>query len=159
MFCPNCKCEYKEGFNYCSDCNVELVNELPLAEDNKNQGEFSRLSKIVSNTIYYLLNGILGFIGCYLFLLFATIAATRSQPLPPDWEKQSKPNTSILFIVLLYLSIVIIINIMGIMSFTKRNKGIDSNGKILFKYILLNSIVFITSFIVFVLIGSIFWKF
>ncbi len=78
MFCPNCKCEYREGFNYCSDCNVELVNELPLAEDNKNQSEFSRFSKIASNTIYYLLNGILGFIGSYLFLLFATIAATRS---------------------------------------------------------------------------------
>lgn len=29
MFCPNCKAEYRDGFTKCSDCNVELVYELP----------------------------------------------------------------------------------------------------------------------------------
>ncbi len=28
MFCPKCKCEYREGFNECTDCLVPLVAEL-----------------------------------------------------------------------------------------------------------------------------------
>ncbi len=27
-WCPNCKVEYLKGFNMCSDCQVELVDEL-----------------------------------------------------------------------------------------------------------------------------------
>jgi hypothetical protein len=30
MFCPQCKCEYVEGFNKCSDCEVLLVESLPI---------------------------------------------------------------------------------------------------------------------------------
>jgi hypothetical protein len=29
MFCPQCKAEYRPGFNYCSDCDVDLVERLP----------------------------------------------------------------------------------------------------------------------------------
>ena len=29
MFCPKCRSEYREGFHTCSDCNIELVDELP----------------------------------------------------------------------------------------------------------------------------------
>ncbi|MCJ7687986.1 MAG: hypothetical protein MUO60_01465 [Clostridiaceae bacterium] len=32
MFCPKCKCEYREGFDYCSDCKIKLVKELPSEE-------------------------------------------------------------------------------------------------------------------------------
>ena len=33
MFCPECRAEYREGFHICSDCNIELVDELqPLPE-------------------------------------------------------------------------------------------------------------------------------
>ena len=33
MFCPKCRAEYRDGFHTCSDCNVELVDELqPLPE-------------------------------------------------------------------------------------------------------------------------------
>lgn len=28
-FCPNCRDEYRPGFTWCADCNVELVDELP----------------------------------------------------------------------------------------------------------------------------------
>jgi hypothetical protein len=30
MFCPQCKAEYRAGFARCSDCDVELVNQLPV---------------------------------------------------------------------------------------------------------------------------------
>ena len=29
MFCPECGARYREGFYQCSDCQVELVHELP----------------------------------------------------------------------------------------------------------------------------------
>lgn len=28
MYCPKCRCEYREGFTVCSDCGVALVEEL-----------------------------------------------------------------------------------------------------------------------------------
>lgn len=30
MFCPQCLVEYRPGFTRCSDCEVDLVHELPL---------------------------------------------------------------------------------------------------------------------------------
>ena len=32
MFCPKCRAEYREGFHVCTDCNVDLVDELPTEE-------------------------------------------------------------------------------------------------------------------------------
>src|SRR5215471_19355815 len=31
MFCPQCKAEYRVGFVRCSTCDVELVDQLPVA--------------------------------------------------------------------------------------------------------------------------------
>ena len=45
MFCPKCKCEYREGFNFCSDCKIELVEKLPSEEL---QGEESKYSELVT---------------------------------------------------------------------------------------------------------------
>src|SRR5258706_6152278 len=30
MFCPECRAEYRPGFGRCADCDVDLVQELPL---------------------------------------------------------------------------------------------------------------------------------
>ena len=30
MFCPKCKAEYRIGFIRCSDCDIELVDHLPV---------------------------------------------------------------------------------------------------------------------------------
>jgi Putative prokaryotic signal transducing protein len=32
MYCPECKSEYREGFTHCSDCDVDLVSDLPAGE-------------------------------------------------------------------------------------------------------------------------------
>ena len=29
MWCPKCRCEYREGFTECADCKVPLVSTLP----------------------------------------------------------------------------------------------------------------------------------
>lgn len=45
MFCPECKAEYRPGFTRCSDCDVNLVAELPPADNSaKNEPTDSRLS-------------------------------------------------------------------------------------------------------------------
>jgi hypothetical protein len=31
-FCPVCRLEYRSGFTDCSDCNVALVDELPVIQ-------------------------------------------------------------------------------------------------------------------------------
>ncbi|MFT5875495.1 MAG: hypothetical protein ACI8WT_004488 [Clostridium sp.] len=46
MFCPKCKCEYREGFNFCADCKIELVEELPSEELPSEKFEFSELVTI-----------------------------------------------------------------------------------------------------------------
>ena len=35
MFCPKCRVEFREGFRTCSDCNVDLVEELPPLDEDK----------------------------------------------------------------------------------------------------------------------------
>jgi hypothetical protein len=32
MYCPQCRSEYRQGFTRCSDCDVDLVAELPRDE-------------------------------------------------------------------------------------------------------------------------------
>src|SRR5690242_14801375 len=41
MFCPQCKAEYRVGFIRCSDCDIELVDHLPV-EKPAAQPEVSR---------------------------------------------------------------------------------------------------------------------
>jgi hypothetical protein len=46
MFCPKCKCEYREGFNFCSDCTIELVEALLNEELPRDTFEYSELVTI-----------------------------------------------------------------------------------------------------------------
>ena len=35
MFCPQCGAEFREGFDHCSDCDVDLVRKSTLGDDSE----------------------------------------------------------------------------------------------------------------------------
>jgi|SRR5215831_8975982 len=39
MFCPQCRVEYRPGFTRCTDCDVDLVYELPREEGEVSPGQ------------------------------------------------------------------------------------------------------------------------
>ncbi len=44
MICPKCKSEYREGFTFCADCNVELVDS-----ENKESGHVVNDNQVFIN--------------------------------------------------------------------------------------------------------------
>ena len=69
MYCPKCRCEYRDGFTECWDCKISLVEELPAEETPKNlefqeiasnlrQDEISIMKSILdANGVRYLIQG------------------------------------------------------------------------------------------------------
>jgi hypothetical protein len=39
MFCPQCRVEYRPGFTYCTDCDVDLVDALPQEPERAGQAD------------------------------------------------------------------------------------------------------------------------
>jgi hypothetical protein len=55
MFCPRCRAEYRAGFHRCSDCDVELVDELPedpASVGRKRSSEFDHAELVVLRTYH-----------------------------------------------------------------------------------------------------------
>jgi len=60
--CPKCLTEYRDGFDKCADCNVELiVGFSPKAIVNKNESYQQRLK--IFSLVGYLLGGLYVFVG------------------------------------------------------------------------------------------------
>ena len=66
MFCPQCRAEYRDGFDVCADCDVKLVEALPTEPqpdyvefkhilDTYNPADIAILKSILQseNVIYY----------------------------------------------------------------------------------------------------------
>ncbi|MBU3191403.1 hypothetical protein K9O30_18900 [Clostridium bowmanii] len=50
MFCPKCKCEYREGFDFCSDCKIKLVEELTSEELDREEFEYVEFITIAATS-------------------------------------------------------------------------------------------------------------
>jgi hypothetical protein len=48
MFCPKCRCEYREGFSKCADCHVELIPELAPLPPEPKPGDFVQYQELLS---------------------------------------------------------------------------------------------------------------
>jgi len=84
-YCPKCKAEYRDGFNTCSDCNIELVNTIPYEQDKK---ATSRNKKLL---IVAVINGAL------LFFAINFLGEGLKEPLKtiiPDINMSSPMNMS-----------------------------------------------------------------
>jgi hypothetical protein len=77
MFCPQCKAEHRSGFTRCSDCDVDLVEELP-AEPSKESKlwrilqakastqdsvEWSRTKSLIKSVLAFVVHQFIGTYG------------------------------------------------------------------------------------------------
>jgi len=57
-FCPQCGTEYVEGTTLCSDCQTELVDELPPGDDVE-MIDWQVLQELSNEVVGYVLKGVL----------------------------------------------------------------------------------------------------
>ena len=71
MFCPNCRQEYREGFTKCHDCSVDLVDELPVEEEETGaiKGRAVEVARFINATDAEMFKGylLLHNINCVIF--------------------------------------------------------------------------------------------
>lgn len=71
-FCPKCRAEYVEGVEKCSDCQVDLVEELPL-NDSEDYLEMVELQEVPDEVSGVMMKGILENSGITVILRAAKI--------------------------------------------------------------------------------------
>ncbi len=52
-WCPICKNEYKEGYTHCSDCNVDLVDKLPVPVMFGGKEEMEQMQQVLAGNLIY----------------------------------------------------------------------------------------------------------
>ena len=90
-YCPKCKAEYRDGFNACSDCNMELVDTIPYEQ--KSTSESSKNNKPL---IAAIINGAL------LFFAINLLGEGLKEPLKafiPHINMSSPINMSSLLVI------------------------------------------------------------
>ncbi|WP_265444210.1 hypothetical protein [Acetivibrio straminisolvens] len=79
MFCPKCKCEYRDG---ALTGNVDLVVNLPLEESKNKQHVLKNKLQLKTKTKYYFFNSISGFFRgifpCYCYCYWCISRATSA---------------------------------------------------------------------------------
>ncbi|MFQ6040250.1 MAG: putative signal transducing protein [Candidatus Poribacteria bacterium] len=66
-FCPKCRTEYVEGTVMCSDCQIELVDELP-PEDDVEMVNWQVLQELPDEVVGYVLKGVLEEAGIKVYI-------------------------------------------------------------------------------------------
>jgi hypothetical protein len=107
VFCPECRAEYRPGFTRCSDCDVPLVERLPVTHGDsertrvsgfvlfKEWGAFIVLPVTFLATMLVLIAlrdnpfdvqiaSIIGYTGCVFFFVFCDAGPGRS------WSRKAK---------------------------------------------------------------------
>ena len=54
MYCPKCGCEYREGFNQCTECDVALVAEPPAVKSKKMEWPDMVILRTISDSAFLL---------------------------------------------------------------------------------------------------------
>ena len=64
MFCPKCKCEYRDGFTLCSDCKMQLVENLPSEEFPSDEFEYLELVTIAATMDFSIIPIVKSILDC-----------------------------------------------------------------------------------------------
>jgi hypothetical protein len=49
MICPECKAEYRDGFDKCSDCDVDLVDKIVTETEEYSEVEETRFKTVMTS--------------------------------------------------------------------------------------------------------------
>jgi hypothetical protein len=52
MFCPQCRAEYRQGFTHCSDCEIDLVDQLPVPQPPPESFEIVHSTESLSDCVF-----------------------------------------------------------------------------------------------------------
>lgn len=163
MFCPKCRCEYRPGFKLCVDCNIDLVESLPLDESiyKHKHRVLNKKFKLRTRTKYYLFNSIWGFLGGFFLISVTSLAISQNTLLPPEMRLQNQQNdTNILMYFLLgYFLIPFIINPIGLFKYLRQNTSKNKFTWDFTKIILLNIVFLIVSLTSSIILTEIFFTF
>lgn len=80
MFCPNCRDEFREGFNYCKKCDEELVEELLQDDLNNEKKEVEKDNNFLKLDIENLLK--IGGLSLMTISIIYTIIKTLKDFIP-----------------------------------------------------------------------------
>jgi hypothetical protein len=53
LICPKCKCEYKEGYSVCNDCECELVDVPEVADEDMLVNKDSRIIGLTGKLLIF----------------------------------------------------------------------------------------------------------
>ncbi len=83
MYCPKCHTEYRPEISRCPDCNVDLIDALPVDEEIEEEAEYDPNARFVeifataSVTDVALIKSVLDSEGIHYFVTGETTSPTR----------------------------------------------------------------------------------